>query len=124
MQIIAIEEEQDTTGSVIAMVRDAGHNCEVVGDERHFYKRCLGSRRDVAVVDMESPRGQGLGFIKSLASRFPYLHVLAVSANDDDGVVDSVLHAGAKAYLLKPVSQLTIAQVLNRLAGVESAIDS
>jgi DNA-binding NarL/FixJ family response regulator len=123
MRIIALEEF-NTPASIVPMIREAGYDCEAVGDEQRCYARCLGTSRDVALIDMESPSVTGPGFMRSLSERFPKLHVLAVSANDDESVVESALGAGAKAFLLKPVSQLTIAQVLSRLAQGDGEADS
>jgi DNA-binding NarL/FixJ family response regulator len=59
---------------------------------------------DVMVIDVRMPGLSGLEATRAIKSQFPKIHVLILSAYDDDRYVFPLLEAGASGYLLKTAS--------------------
>ncbi len=76
--------------------------------------KCLAHRPDTVVVDLDTPGSRGVAFLRGLAQRFPLARMVVTSASDDEGVIADVFKAGSTAYLLKPVSELTLDAVFHR----------
>jgi YesN/AraC family two-component response regulator len=66
-------------------------------------------------VDLETPDVDAVHILKSVTETSPGTHRVVISANDDDRVVQSLFKAGAEAYLLKPVREVELRNVLQKL---------
>jgi CheY-like chemotaxis protein len=59
---------------------------------------------DVALIDIEMPKMDGLTTTRVLSRRFPDIKILVLSGYDSMGYVRKALNSGAKGYLLKTTS--------------------
>ena len=55
----------------------------------------------MAVVDLSLRRGDGLGLIRQIRSRFPQLKLVALSVHDEENVELAAIEAGANGFVLK-----------------------
>lgn len=58
-------------------------------------------RPDVAVLDVQMPRGSGIEVVKRVRKLGPPVGLLVLTAYDDEPYVQAVLRAGANGYVLK-----------------------
>lgn len=74
---------------------------------------------DLALVDWDMPRMNGLEFVKALRSntRFDALKVMMVTTQNSLERVSAALEAGATDYLMKPVTKEALEDKL-RMLGV------
>lgn len=56
---------------------------------------------DVAVMDIQMPGMSGIEATRQIRARFPSVHVLILTAYDEDPYVMALLQAGASGYVLK-----------------------
>jgi len=85
--------EQDPDLNVVA---EAGDGEEAV--------RLAGAfKPDVAIIDVNMPKLDGIEATRQIKALYPTVAVLILSAYDDDQFVFSLLEAGAAGYLLKSV---------------------
>ncbi|HEV2778246.1 MAG TPA: response regulator transcription factor [Actinophytocola sp.] len=59
--------------------------------------------RDLAILDLELPDGDGIGLITELRRR-GWPRIVVLTSTDDPDTAHAALQAGAQAYLLKPGS--------------------
>jgi DNA-binding NarL/FixJ family response regulator len=59
---------------------------------------------DIALIDINMPVMNGIETTKWLTRNFPAIKVLALSMDDDENTIISMLRAGAKGYLLKDIN--------------------
>lgn len=73
---------------------------------------------DCLLIDVTMPAFEPINAIRRIRARYPRLHILVVSAYDDDVYVQGLLGAGVNGYHLKdqPMSDLRLA-VMRVLAG-------
>ena len=67
---------------------------------------------DVAVIDMQMPAGGGVRVTKELREQSPATAVVALSGDESDHQVRTVIAAGAIAYLRKGIPRRQLAQSL------------
>jgi DNA-binding NarL/FixJ family response regulator len=73
----------------------------MVADDVSLFESAGRLESDVAVVDLALARGEGLDFVRRLHARFPSMKVIIIGGHDDASVSESVLGAGADAYVVK-----------------------
>ncbi|HEY4336750.1 MAG TPA: response regulator transcription factor [Puia sp.] len=56
---------------------------------------------DIMLIDVNMPQLDGLATTRWLHQRFPMMHLVALSMNDSDRTIISMVKAGCCAYLLK-----------------------
>jgi DNA-binding NarL/FixJ family response regulator len=77
---------------------------------------------DVVVMDVRLPRLNGIEATRTIATRFPQIRVLILSAYDDDSYVFPLLEAGASGYLLKTASGSELAEAIRRVIAGETTL--
>jgi DNA-binding NarL/FixJ family response regulator len=77
-------------------------------DGEHAVELARARRPDVVVMDVHMPGLSGVEATRRIRETQPGVHVLVLSAYDDDYYVISLLRAGASGYLLKtaPINEL------------------
>ena len=77
-------------------------------DGKSAIELALKLRPDIVVMDVHMPGMSGIEATRRLRELAPAIHVLVLSAYDDDHYVFSLLRAGASGYLLKtaPIEDL------------------
>lgn len=78
---------------------------------------------DLVIMDVRMPVLSGVEATRYIRQSSPDVHVLVLTAHDDDEYVFSLLQAGASGYLLKtaPVSELI--KAIRRVKAGESPLD-
>jgi DNA-binding NarL/FixJ family response regulator len=73
---------------------------------------------DVAIVDITLDGSDGIELTKDIKARYPKLPVIVLSMHDESIYAERVLHAGARAYLMKDaVSDKIITAIHTVLSG-------
>jgi DNA-binding NarL/FixJ family response regulator len=72
-------------------------------------------RPDVVVMDLRMPGMNGIEVIERIRRGCPGAKVVVVSACDDQPTIDSVLQAGASAYVLKSAQSLDVGSVIRQV---------
>ncbi len=105
-----LEQEQDLT-----VVAEAGDGEEAV--------RLVGALKpDVAIIDINMPKLDGIEATKQIKLRYPTIAVLILTAYDDDQFVFSLLEAGAAGYLLKSVRGHEVVDAVRAVYAGESVL--
>lgn len=78
---------------------------------------------DVAVLDIQMPKGSGIDVTRWLRANYPQVGVLVLTAFDDDPYVLAVLQAGANGYVLKTASPADLIQAVRDVNDGKSVLD-
>ena len=73
----------------------------VVGDEVSLFETARQLDVTLAIVDLSLARGDGLGLIRRIRSRFPKLKLIALSVHAEKNVELAAIEAGANGFVRK-----------------------
>jgi DNA-binding NarL/FixJ family response regulator len=73
----------------------------VVGDEVSLFETARQLEVSLALVDLSLARGDGLGLIRRIRSRFPRLKLIALSVHAERSVELAAIEAGANGFVRK-----------------------
>src|SRR3979409_165827 len=88
---------------------------EIVGtafDGEEAVELARTSQPDVALIDVEMPKGGGLGAVRGIVDVAPHTAIVALSGDESDGVVRELMQAGAIAYRRKGIAPQLLAESL------------
>ncbi len=91
-------------------------------DGEEAVARVAQAQPDLAVLDIQMPRLNGLEATREVKKNFPEVRVLVITAYDDDPYIFAALQAGANGYLLKTASSDEIVQAVHAIANGETAL--
>jgi DNA-binding NarL/FixJ family response regulator len=74
-------------------------------------------RPDVVLLDMRMPGMASVECIRRIKQSWPEVKTVVLSASEDRATIDSAVHAGANAYVLKSVSALDIPALVRQVAA-------
>jgi DNA-binding NarL/FixJ family response regulator len=72
---------------------------------------------DVAIVDITLEDSDGIELTKDIKARYPKLPVIVLSMHDESIYAERVLHAGARAYLMKDAVSDKIITAIHTVLG-------
>jgi DNA-binding NtrC family response regulator len=116
LDILLVEDDDDTRASVEDILRDAGHSVTGVGDGGAAIALIGGRVFDVAICDVQLPTVDGLTLLRHLRRESPATVVFLMTGHAavDDAVRS--LHGGAHDYLTKPIHSEELVQRVQQIA--------
>lgn len=75
--------------------------CGEASDGREAVEKVLTSKPEVVILDIGMPNLNGLEATRQILKANPHIKVLILTLHDSDQVVQEVLNAGARGFLLK-----------------------
>lgn len=67
---------------------------------------------DVIVMDINLPDANGLDLCKQVKDLYPTIHILALSINNEKGIIKKIIENGASGYILKDAAQYEIVDAI------------
>ncbi len=108
-----IADDDPVVRSMLSMA--LGEAFEVVGvanDGESAVSLAQSSRPDVALIDVDMPKGGGAWAVNGIVSVAPETAIVVLSADESDGLVRNLIAAGAVSYCRKGVSPHELADSL------------
>lgn len=102
---VLIAEDNTATRELLSeALTFAGHDVVAVGDGEGALAAANARAFDVAVLDINLPRRDGVAVARLLRARYPKLRIVGCSAEALPAMRDTALAAGMNELLVKPVS--------------------
>jgi DNA-binding NarL/FixJ family response regulator len=92
-----------------------GGRCRV-GDGIDAITKVIKTKPDVAVLDYSLPRANGTEVARQIRARLPTTEILIFTMHDNEHLVQEVLRAGARGYLLKSDARHYLIDAIRSLA--------
>ncbi|MFZ5814356.1 MAG: response regulator [Bacillota bacterium] len=118
MRILVADDEAIERTALRVLVQRFVPEADVVGEAgsgRQAVEMAEALRPDVILMDITMPGLSGLEALREIRERVPSVRCLIVSAYDHFHYAQEALRLGAVDYLLKPVKQHQMVEVLERL---------
>ena len=124
LQVLVVDDHQLVLEAVRAVLDDDGE-IEIVG-EALSGPEALGALErelpDVVLLDLRMPGMNGLECLDEIKARFPTVHVVFLSGNEDEELALEALERGASAFVSKNIEPRDLSAVLRQV--VEGSVMS
>jgi DNA-binding NarL/FixJ family response regulator len=101
---ILIADDHDVVRSGLRSTLETHPNWEVVAeasDGKEAILKAIEAKPDVAVLDYSLPLVNGVEATRQIRARLPSTEVLIFTMHDNESLIEELLKAGARGYLLK-----------------------
>jgi DNA-binding NarL/FixJ family response regulator len=124
---VLVVDDADESREILRRALGFDPAIEVVGEAdsgKEAVRQTESLRPDVVLMDVRMPDGDGVTATREITRRFPLVHVIALTAHDDQESVREMLTAGATGYLVKgaPVDEVTSA--IRKASAGEGQVDT
>jgi two-component system chemotaxis response regulator CheY len=120
-RVLVIDDASLVRAYYRQILERAGYEVDEALNGLEALEKLLMHTFDVMIVDVNMPRMDGMTFLQNLRSKdLPTAGIPALVTSTEAGAQDlaAARKAGANYYLVKPVSQITLAQYVGMLCGV------
>lgn len=93
---------------------------EVINSLERLTRDVAAAEPGIVIVDHTIGGNPGLDIIDDIAQQFPAVSIIAVVLENDPVEIQKVILAGARAFIVKPFSQLNLLSTLRRVQELES----
>jgi two-component system response regulator DesR len=125
IRVLLAEDEELIRDALVSLLRREP-DLEVVAtaaDGTAAVAEALAHRPDVAVVDLEMPRLDGLGVVAELARTLPGCAVVILTGHGRPLVLRRALASGARGFLAKGAPGAALAEVIRRVHAGQRYVD-
>ena len=116
---ILIADDHDVVRTGVQRLLETQPNWEVVGvarNGREAVTKAVETKPDVAVIDYALPILNGLEVTRHICERVPKTEILIFTMHDNDLLIQEVLKAGARGYVLKSDAKQHLIEAIRSLA--------
>jgi DNA-binding NarL/FixJ family response regulator len=117
---ILIADDHDVVRSGLRHIIDAQPNWQVVAeaaDGKEAIQKALETKPDLAVIDYSLPLVNGVEATRQIRAALPHTEVLIFTMHDNEGLIQELLKAGARGYLLKTDARRHLIGAIEALAA-------
>lgn len=119
LQILIVEDDEDTARTMAVLLERAGHGVRIAADGPSALHDAEASEPDVVLLDVGLPGMDGHEVSARLRARKgkPPL-IVAITGYGDDAAVRRSAQSGIDLHIVKPVDPARLQQLLNRFHQV------
>jgi DNA-binding NarL/FixJ family response regulator len=120
MTRILIADDHEVVRSGLRSILEAQPRWEVVGeaaDGKEAIRKAIEVKPDVAVLDYALPLVNGVEATRQIRARIPTVEILIFTMHDNEMLVQGLLKAGARGYLLKADAKSHLIEAIASLAN-------
>ncbi|HEU0061219.1 MAG TPA: response regulator transcription factor, partial [Hyphomicrobiaceae bacterium] len=116
---ILIADDHEVVRSGLRRILASQPNWEVVAeaaDGKEAITKATESKPDIAVLDYSLPRINGMEVTRQIRARLPKTEILIFTMHDSEALIQELLKAGARGYLLKSDASRHLITAIESLA--------
>lgn len=112
-KVLIVDDSYIMRMKIKTMLTNAGHTVvgEAVNGEMAIIEYTQ-KKPDIVTMDISMPVMDGILALKMILSRFPEAKIIVISALDKKNMVYTALESGAKNYILKPIDEAKLIQII------------
>ncbi|MEZ4854520.1 response regulator [Flavobacterium sp.] len=123
---IAIAEDHQAVIDGIKLLLKHEENIEIIGtvnDGEALLELVKHKEPHIVITDIRMPKIDGIQLTKILSETKPHIKTLAFSMFDQQEIINKMITAGAKGYILKNASLKTIINAINEIYAGKTYFD-
>jgi len=120
LRILVVDDSLLIRNSLVKIFTALGH--EVVGEAKSGYEAIVKYKilvPDFVTLDISMPMSHdinnGIDALKQILELDKYAKIAMVTSHGEEGLVMNAIKSGAKGYILKPISEEKIVELLVRI---------
>lgn len=102
--VLVVDDDDRARSALERALLEMGHTVRTAASPEQADARLATERFHLALLDINMPTMNGVDFLSWALRRDPEMAVIMVTGLDDADVALSTIQAGARTYLVKPVS--------------------
>jgi DNA-binding NarL/FixJ family response regulator len=117
---ILIADDHAVVRSGLRAILEAHADWEVVAeasDGKEAISKAIEAQPDVAIIDYSLPLLNGIEVTRQIRARLPKTEVLIFTLHDNQTLIEDLLKAGARGYLLKSEAKANLIGAIEALAA-------
>ena len=117
---ILIADDHEVVRFGLRQILEAHANWEVVAeasDGKEAVSKAIETKPDICIVDHSLPLMNGLEVTRQIRARGPKSEILIFTMHENEKLVQELLGAGAKGYLLKSDAKTHLIEAVTSLAS-------
>jgi two-component system, response regulator YesN len=121
--IVVVDDEELIRKGLIKIITKSGMDISILGEASNGQEALEVIRRnipDLVITDVKMPKMDGIELIQQIELEFPGVRKIVLSGFDDFNYVRDTMRRGAMDYLLKPVDDV---QLIDLLKKIESELE-
>jgi pilus assembly protein CpaE len=118
---VLIADDNKHTRSTIKKILELDSQMDIVGEAKNGEEVLDAVDKlepEVIIMDISMPVMDGVEATRRLSIQYPHIAVIIMSINDESNSFKQSMLAGAKAYLVKPVSPQELNQTVKEVVGL------
>ena len=117
LRILVADKDLAVRNSMDRIIRGHGHHYDGVVDAAAVLHKIDQADYDIVFMDLFLGGMDGNELLQRIREKSPVTSVILLSSLDETVIIDGLLQQGARAYLVKPVRDAVITDVINRIAA-------
>jgi DNA-binding NarL/FixJ family response regulator len=120
MTRILIADDHEVVRSGLRKILEAQPDWEVVAeaaDGKEAINRALATKPDIAVLDYSLPLVNGIEATRQIRIRLPKTEILVFTMHDSETLIQELLRAGARGYVLKSDAKVNLIAAIKALSA-------
>jgi DNA-binding NarL/FixJ family response regulator len=116
---ILLADDHDVVRTGLRHILEGHHGWEVAGEAangREAIDKAVETTPDVVILDYSMPVVNGLEAAKQIRERVPRTEILVFTMYDNETLVEQLLRAGVRGYVLKSDAKADLAQAVEAVA--------
>jgi CheY-like chemotaxis protein len=116
VSVLVVDDDEDTRNITVALLNAFGVRARAARDGEEALQLLPEVQPDLILCDLQMPRLDGFGFVRRLRRTRPFHRILTVAVTGLAGPIDTAAtrEAGFDGHLVKPISPVMIARLLDR----------
>ena len=111
--VAVVDDEESVCRALKRLLRSAGFEVATFGSGDEFLRSLRSRRPACLVLDLHMPRMSGFELQEHLAAAAETVPIVIITGHDTTQSRDRVMHAGAAAFLHKPVDDQALLDAVN-----------
>ena len=119
MTRILVADDHEVVRSGLRNILEAHPNWEVVAeaaDGKEAILKAIETKPDIAVIDYSLPLVNGMEVTRQIHLQLPKTEVLIFTMHDNETLIEELMKAGARGYLLKSDAKRYLVEAIKALA--------
>ena len=118
--ILILDDDVDVRRIMVMMLKEAGFRDTISTDDiKDAVRKVKSGKVGLLLLDWEMPQKNGIEILKEIRMEGNSSPIVMLTANSTYAHVVQAMEAGANDYVVKPCSQHTLVEKINKVLGIK-----